>query len=158
MRQPVPPLCTASSEDLSQQLQLVSIGLQLGGNDAAIVLDDVDPAAIAPKLFGAAMGNSGQICVALKRLCVLALRQLHTQLSFLCYSTMCKSLHCNGCIRLSFQSLNRSNLRKNTFIIYPVTHTATVALSPRICSSVLSTRVLMKFFSLHAVFLPFCWL
>lgn len=41
--------------------------LELGGNDAAIVLDDVDPKAIAPKIFHAAMVNSGQVCLAAKR-------------------------------------------------------------------------------------------
>jgi acyl-CoA reductase-like NAD-dependent aldehyde dehydrogenase len=44
--------------------------LELGGNDAGIVLDDADPAAIAPALFEAAFGNSGQVCAALKRLYV----------------------------------------------------------------------------------------
>lgn len=44
--------------------------LELGGNDAAIVLDDVDPAAIAPKLFWGAFQNSGQVCTAIKRLYV----------------------------------------------------------------------------------------
>ena len=46
------------------------VTLELGGNDAAIVLDDVDPKAIAPKLFPAAMINSGQICLAAKRVYV----------------------------------------------------------------------------------------
>src|SRR5262245_61715400 len=44
--------------------------LELGGNDAAIVLDDVDPKELAPKLFHAAMVNSGQVCLAAKRLYV----------------------------------------------------------------------------------------
>jgi acyl-CoA reductase-like NAD-dependent aldehyde dehydrogenase len=44
--------------------------LELGGNDAAIVLDDVDVDAVAPRLFGAAFLNSGQICMAIKRLYV----------------------------------------------------------------------------------------
>ncbi len=44
--------------------------LELGGNDAAIVLDDVDPKAIAPAIFGSAFINSGQVCMALKRLYV----------------------------------------------------------------------------------------
>jgi acyl-CoA reductase-like NAD-dependent aldehyde dehydrogenase len=51
---------------------LKRISLELGGNDAAIVLDDNDPAAIAPKLFGAAFRNNGQLCMALKRLYVHA--------------------------------------------------------------------------------------
>jgi acyl-CoA reductase-like NAD-dependent aldehyde dehydrogenase len=44
--------------------------LELGGNDAAIVLDDVDPKAVAKPLFWAAFANCGQICVAIKRLFV----------------------------------------------------------------------------------------
>jgi acyl-CoA reductase-like NAD-dependent aldehyde dehydrogenase len=47
---------------------LKRITLELGGNDAAIVLDDVDPQAIAPKLFFAACVNSGQVCMAIKRI------------------------------------------------------------------------------------------
>jgi acyl-CoA reductase-like NAD-dependent aldehyde dehydrogenase len=49
---------------------LKHITLELGGNDAAIVLDDVNVADVAPKLFDGAMRNSGQICVAIKRLFV----------------------------------------------------------------------------------------
>jgi acyl-CoA reductase-like NAD-dependent aldehyde dehydrogenase len=49
---------------------LKHITLELGGNDAAIVLDDIDVAAVAPKLYDGAMRNSGQICVAIKRLFV----------------------------------------------------------------------------------------
>ena len=41
--------------------------LELGGNDAAIVLDDVDPIEVAGKLFFGATLNAGQICVAVKR-------------------------------------------------------------------------------------------
>jgi phenylacetaldehyde dehydrogenase len=44
--------------------------LELGGNDAAIVLPDVDPQAIAEGLFWGAFINSGQTCCALKRLYV----------------------------------------------------------------------------------------
>jgi acyl-CoA reductase-like NAD-dependent aldehyde dehydrogenase len=49
---------------------LKRLTLELGGNDAAIVLDDVNPAEIAPKLFFAAMVNSGQVCLAAKRIFV----------------------------------------------------------------------------------------
>lgn len=49
---------------------LKRVTLELGGNDAAIVLDDADPAGIAEKLFWAAMTNSGQVCVAAKRIYV----------------------------------------------------------------------------------------
>lgn len=44
--------------------------LELGGNDAGIVLDDVDPKAIAQDLFWGAFINTGQTCAALKRLYV----------------------------------------------------------------------------------------
>ncbi len=43
------------------------VTLELGGNDAAIVLDDVDPVATAQKIFSAAMANAGQVCLAVKR-------------------------------------------------------------------------------------------
>jgi acyl-CoA reductase-like NAD-dependent aldehyde dehydrogenase len=54
----------------SSSANLKRVTLELGGNDPAIVLDDVDPAAIAPKIFQAAFANCGQICVAIKRLYV----------------------------------------------------------------------------------------
>ena len=44
--------------------------LELGGNDAGIVLADVDPKTIAPKLFGVGFHNNGQTCACLKRLYV----------------------------------------------------------------------------------------
>ncbi len=47
---------------------LKRITLELGGNDAAIVLEDVDVKAVAPKLFFAAFVNSGQVCMAIKRI------------------------------------------------------------------------------------------
>ncbi|MCY4426824.1 MAG: aldehyde dehydrogenase family protein [Halieaceae bacterium] len=43
------------------------VTLELGGNDAAIVLDDVDPKEVAASLFAGAMVNCGQICLAIKR-------------------------------------------------------------------------------------------
>src|SRR5690606_5253221 len=43
------------------------VTLELGGNDAAIVLDDVDPKLVARRIFDGAMTNAGQICVAIKR-------------------------------------------------------------------------------------------
>ena len=46
---------------------LKRLTLELGGNDAAIVLGDVDVKAVAPKIFDAAMSNAGQICLATKR-------------------------------------------------------------------------------------------
>lgn len=46
------------------------VTLELGGNDAALVLDDVDPRSVAAHLFNGAMANSGQVCVAIKRIYV----------------------------------------------------------------------------------------
>ncbi len=44
--------------------------LELGGNDAGIVLPDADPKAIAEGLFWGAFINNGQTCAAMKRLYV----------------------------------------------------------------------------------------
>jgi len=49
---------------------LPRLTLELGGNDAGIVLPDADPAAIAEGLFWGAFINTGQTCAALKRLYV----------------------------------------------------------------------------------------
>lgn len=49
---------------------LKRITLELGGNDPAIVLPDVDPKAIAPQLFWAAFQNNAQFCNSTKRLYV----------------------------------------------------------------------------------------
>lgn len=52
----------------SAAANLKRLTLELGGNDAAIVLPDVDVAAVAEPLFWAAFKNSGQVCVAAKRI------------------------------------------------------------------------------------------
>ncbi|WP_460774691.1 aldehyde dehydrogenase family protein [Microbacterium sp. GXF7504] len=49
---------------------LARLTLELGGNDAGIVLPGADPAAIAQDLFWGAFINTGQTCAALKRLYV----------------------------------------------------------------------------------------
>jgi acyl-CoA reductase-like NAD-dependent aldehyde dehydrogenase len=49
---------------------LKRLTLKLGGNDAAILLDDADPKEIAPKLLAGAFFNCGQGCVTIKRLYV----------------------------------------------------------------------------------------
>jgi len=49
---------------------LKRVTLELGGNDPAIVLDDVDPGAVLDGLFWGAFTNSGQVCTAIKRLYV----------------------------------------------------------------------------------------
>jgi phenylacetaldehyde dehydrogenase len=56
--------------------------LELGGNDAGIVLPDADPKAIAEGLFWGAFINTGQTCAALKRLYV------HTDI----YDAVCEEL------------------------------------------------------------------
>jgi acyl-CoA reductase-like NAD-dependent aldehyde dehydrogenase len=49
---------------------LKRLTLELGGNDVAIVLDDVNVKETAPKIFDAAMLNCGQVCMAAKRIYV----------------------------------------------------------------------------------------
>ncbi|MEU1973440.1 aldehyde dehydrogenase family protein [Microbacterium sp. NPDC019599] len=49
---------------------LARLTLELGGNDAGIVLPGTDPAAIAENLFWGCFINTGQTCAALKRLYV----------------------------------------------------------------------------------------
>ncbi|CAB9525469.1 Aldehyde dehydrogenase [Seminavis robusta] len=46
------------------------LNLELGGNDCAIVRGDVDVKETAQKVFNAAFGLSGQVCVAVKRVLV----------------------------------------------------------------------------------------
>ena len=55
-------IMAAAASDLKR------VTLELGGNDPAIVLDDVDPKAVAEGLFWGAFQNSGQVCTAIKRL------------------------------------------------------------------------------------------
>jgi acyl-CoA reductase-like NAD-dependent aldehyde dehydrogenase len=47
---------------------LKRLTLELGGNDAAIVMPDIDIGLVVPQLFWSAFTNSGQLCVATKRL------------------------------------------------------------------------------------------
>ncbi|MFE2052060.1 aldehyde dehydrogenase family protein [Streptomyces sp. NPDC059459] len=57
---------------------LARVTLELGGNDAAVLLDDVEVDRIADRLFWAAFRNCGQVCMAVKRVYVPA--RLHTEL------------------------------------------------------------------------------
>jgi len=57
-------IAAAAAPDLKNLL------FELGGNDAAIVLDDVDVKKVAPKIYGSAFGGVGQICAATKRVYV----------------------------------------------------------------------------------------
>ncbi|MGE4409767.1 MAG: aldehyde dehydrogenase family protein [Sphingobium sp.] len=54
----------------SSAATLKRLTLELGGNDAGIVLPDADPKAIVEGLFWGAFINNGQTCAALKRLYV----------------------------------------------------------------------------------------
>lgn len=49
---------------------LKRLTLELGGNDAAVLLPDVDPEAVAEKIFWGAFDNTGQVCSAIKRVYV----------------------------------------------------------------------------------------
>jgi len=49
---------------------LKRVTLELGGNDPAIVLPDVDVAQLAPRLFWSSFYNCGQVCLAIKRVYV----------------------------------------------------------------------------------------
>ena len=46
---------------------LKRITLELGGNDAALILDDADLDTVIPQIYRCAMANSGQVCMAIKR-------------------------------------------------------------------------------------------
>lgn len=61
---------------------LKRVTLELGGNDAAIVLPDADVKAVAPQVFAFSFFNSGQVCAVIKRLYV------HDSL----YDAMCEEL------------------------------------------------------------------
>ncbi|MBV2355243.1 aldehyde dehydrogenase family protein [Streptomyces sp. J2-1] len=56
---------------------LARVTLELGGNDAAVLLDDVAVEAVADRLFWAAFRNCGQVCMAVKRVYVPA--RLHSE-------------------------------------------------------------------------------
>jgi len=58
---------TGKSVMASAAKDLKRVTLELGGNDAAIVLPDVDLDEVAQKIFFGAFFNSAQICVATKR-------------------------------------------------------------------------------------------
>jgi len=51
---------------------LKRLTLELGGNDPAIVLDDVDVPSAAAAIFNSAFLNCGQVCLAIKRVYVAA--------------------------------------------------------------------------------------
>ncbi|KAH6665009.1 Aldehyde/histidinol dehydrogenase [Halenospora varia] len=54
----------------SASKHLTRVTLELGGNDPAIICSDVDVKAVAEKIAGLAFLNSGQVCIAVKRIYV----------------------------------------------------------------------------------------
>jgi len=52
---------------LAAASDLKRVTLELGGNDPAILLDDLDPADAAKRIFWTAFENNGQTCLAVKR-------------------------------------------------------------------------------------------
>ncbi len=80
---------------------LKRITLELGGNDPAIVLDDVDVEETAAKVFGAAFMNCGQVCLAIKRAYV------HESI----YDRMCEALG-----RLAREAIVDDGLKQGTQI------------------------------------------
>ncbi|MDQ1660426.1 MAG: hypothetical protein QOJ68_406, partial [Blastococcus sp.] len=63
-------VATGKKVMVSAATGLKRLTLELGGNDAAIVLDDADPEAIGKGLFWGAFINCGQICAGIKRIYV----------------------------------------------------------------------------------------
>jgi acyl-CoA reductase-like NAD-dependent aldehyde dehydrogenase len=63
-------IATGKKVNVAAAADLKRVLLELGGNDAAIVLPDADPVDVAEKLFWPAFRNSGQICMAVKRVFV----------------------------------------------------------------------------------------
>lgn len=61
---------TGSKVMMSAAETMKRLTLEMGGNDAGIVLPDVDPKAIAEGLFWGGFINMGQTCAAMKRLYV----------------------------------------------------------------------------------------
>lgn len=57
-------IAVSAGDDLKRMV------LELGGNDPAIVLPDVDPEKVSHDLFWGAFSNNGQVCIAIKRLYV----------------------------------------------------------------------------------------
>lgn len=80
---------------------LKRITLELGGNDPAIVLDDVDVRETAKAIFGNAFLNCGQVCLAVKRVYV------HESI----YDAMCAEL-----ARLAQEAIVDDGLKQGTTI------------------------------------------
>lgn len=64
-----------------------NIALELGGNDPAIILDDVVPADVVPELIKGIFPRSGQVCYAIKRVYVPA--KIYDKF----YDTLCEAVN-----------------------------------------------------------------
>lgn len=80
---------------------LKRISLELGGNDASIVLDDVDVDTVAAKIFSKAFMNAGQVCIAVKRV------YAHSSI----YDALCQAL-----ARLADEAIVGDGLQQGTQI------------------------------------------
>ena len=80
---------------------LKRITLELGGNDAAIVLPDANPKTAAIGIFEGAFTNAGQVCIAIKR--VYAHKQI--------YDALCEEL-----AKLASEAIVGDGLRQGTRI------------------------------------------
>ena len=63
-------VATGKKISLAAAADLKRVTLELGGNDPAILLDDVDVEETAASIFSNAFVNCGQVCVAIKRVYV----------------------------------------------------------------------------------------
>jgi acyl-CoA reductase-like NAD-dependent aldehyde dehydrogenase len=61
-------VATGKQVNVAAAADLKRVLLELGGNDAAIILDDADPAAVAEGLVWPVFRNAGQVCKAVKRI------------------------------------------------------------------------------------------
>jgi acyl-CoA reductase-like NAD-dependent aldehyde dehydrogenase len=63
-------VAAGTAVNLAGAADLKRVTLELGGNDAAILLEDVNLAEVAPGLFWSAFFNNGQACALVKRVYV----------------------------------------------------------------------------------------
>jgi acyl-CoA reductase-like NAD-dependent aldehyde dehydrogenase len=63
-------VATGRKVNLAAAQDFKRVLLELGGNDPAVVLDDVDPEELAARLFWTVFRNTGQVCRAVKRVYV----------------------------------------------------------------------------------------
>jgi acyl-CoA reductase-like NAD-dependent aldehyde dehydrogenase len=61
---------TGKQVAMSAAPDLKRVTLELGGNDPAILLDDIEPRTVAEGIFASAFANNGQVCSAIKRVYV----------------------------------------------------------------------------------------